>query len=80
MEPFGIRTKGSPVKDLSKVVCDEGFALSRAEARRQISQGAIHVNGKRVDDPQAKIANNATVTHQRRRGTDLDPESDLSRI
>ena len=40
---------------LTNLVCDIGFAHSKAEARRLIEQGGIKVDGKKIKDPTAVV-------------------------
>lgn len=40
---------------LAKVLVAAGLAASNNEARRQIGQGAVRIDGERVDDPEAEV-------------------------
>jgi len=40
---------------LAKVLVAAGLAASNNEARRQIGQGAVRIDGERVDDPEAAV-------------------------
>lgn len=54
-----VRLDGAELEDgaiwIVKLLVDAGMAPSNSEARRLVQQGAVTLNGERVDDPFAKI-------------------------
>lgn len=53
--------------DLSRLLVDADLAGSRAEARRLLSQGAVEIDGRRVNEERVRLAYGAVIRAGRRR-------------
>lgn len=55
---YEIQWEGAAEVWLPKALCDAGLVASSSEGRRMISQGAVSVDGQKVDDPEYKLPKN----------------------